>query len=69
MFYNKGKTGVGDLSSKSRSNARSALHDFWQWLVKRKVLHLSQMPEFPEVSFELAFRNTVGKEEQAMILE
>lgn len=61
--------GYGDLSSKSRSNARSCLHDFWKWLLKRREIHISEMPDFPEVPFELAFRKTVGKETQEQILE
>ena len=41
------------VSDKTKANMKSCLHDFWQWLRKRKVLTLAQMPEFPEIKFEL----------------
>ena len=47
------------LAAKTRANVKSTLHSFLQWLRKRKILLLAQMPEFPEVSFELSLRNTV----------
>lgn len=56
------------LSDKSRSNARSALHDFWEWMRKRKTLMVYQIPEFPEVSFELGWRTTISKATQETIL-
>ncbi|MEW5734977.1 MAG: site-specific integrase [Thermodesulfobacteriota bacterium] len=57
-----------DLSDKTRANLRSALHTFFTWCVRRRVLRMDQMPEFPEVHFELGWRNTVSKETQAAIL-
>jgi len=57
-----------DLSSKTRANIRSTLHSFWEWLRRRRILSLSQMPEFPEVSFELSYRNTVDKATQMAIV-
>ncbi len=69
LFNQNGDFGFGDVSSKTRANARSALHDFWQWLLKRRVIHVSQMPEFPEVPFTLAFRKVVGKETQNQIID
>lgn len=45
------------------------LHDFFEWLRKRKVLAWDQIPEFPEVHFELGFRKTVSKEIQRKIIE
>ncbi len=69
LFHHKSPYGMADLSSKTRSNARSALHDFWHWLVKRRQLHVSQLPDFPEVPFELTFRKTVGIETQTKIIE
>ena len=57
------------LSDKTKANARSCLHDFWKWLVKRKILKRDQFPEFPEISFELGFRKTIDKETQAQVLE
>ena len=57
------------LSSKSRANIKSTLHQFWTWLRKRRVLTLGQMPEFPEVDFELSWRKTIDKETQQDIIE
>jgi integrase len=54
------------LSDKTRANVRSTLHSFWTWLVKRRIL--DSMPEFPEVSFYLKFRNIVTKVQQNTIL-
>jgi len=56
------------VSDKTKANIKSALHDFWTWLRKRKVLAHHQIPEFPECSFELGFRKTITKEEQEAIL-
>nr|BDD45896.1 hypothetical protein 1 [bacterium] len=57
------------VSDKTKSNMRSALHDFWTWLRKRRVIRFEQMPDFPEARFELGFRNTVNKPTQEKILE
>jgi integrase len=65
---NHEKTGR-PISDKTRANMRYALHGFWTWLRKRRVLALHQIPEFPEVSFELGFRNTVDKSTQELIVE
>jgi integrase len=56
------------LSSKSKANAASVLHSFWDWLRRRRILHLAEIPEFPEVPFELGFRNLVAKTDQAAII-
>ncbi|MFH1674288.1 MAG: hypothetical protein ABIF87_12795 [Pseudomonadota bacterium] len=57
------------VSDKTRANMKSCLHDFWNWLRKRKVLQLHQMPEFPEISFELGWRRTIARETQQAIVE
>jgi integrase len=57
------------VSPKTISNIKSCLHDFWQWLRKRRILALHEIPEFPEIRFELAFRKTVDKPTQEEILE
>ncbi|MCE5333931.1 MAG: hypothetical protein LLG06_05020, partial [Desulfobacteraceae bacterium] len=41
---------LGHLSSKSRSNAKSAIHDFFVWVRRRKVIRHDQFPEFPEIN-------------------
>ena len=58
-----------DLSPKTRNNIKSALHSFWNWLRKRRLIKVEDMPEFPEVRFELRFRNLVDKETQRKILD
>jgi integrase len=69
LFHKTGSSGMGDLSNKTRSNARSALHDFWMWLVQRDELTLAQVPKFPVVQFELAYRKTIGLDTQSKIIE
>lgn len=59
---------LSKASSKTRSNTRSVLNSFFVWLVRRRVLHLSQLPEIPQVGFELEFRKTIDKTTQQNIL-
>ena len=56
------------VGAKSRANAKSVLHSFFNWLRRRRVLPAHSIPETPEVSFELAFRKTIDKTTQEMIL-
>lgn len=58
-----------DVSEKTRANMKSCLHDFWGWLKKRKILRLDQMPEFPEVAFELGWRKIVDKATQEQLID
>lgn len=58
-----------DISDKTKANMRSALHDFWEWCVRRQVITREQVPEFPEIAFVLGYRATVDKTTQAAILE
>ncbi len=57
------------LSGKTKSNIRSALHDFWVWLRKRRVIRTHEMPEFPHVKYELGLRDTIDKPTQESILD
>ena len=59
------------LSSKSKFNIKTTLHSFWTWVVKRnrKKNPPVEMPEFPEISFKLKFRNTVDLQTQDMVLD
>jgi integrase len=57
-----------ESSSKSRANAKSVLNSFFTWLRRRRVLSSAQVPELPEVPFELEFRKTISKETQDEIL-
>ncbi len=60
---------LAELSGKSRANAKSVLHSFWDWLRHRRILPASLLPEWPEVPFELGFRKIIPKEVQNQILE
>jgi len=42
--------------------------DFFTWLVKRRVIRKDQMPEFPELSYELGYRKTLDKDTQEEVL-
>ncbi len=61
------------LSPKTRSNMRSCLHDFFSWAVKRegkrKGFPKIEMPEFPEITFELGWRKITDKETQEKIVD
>jgi integrase len=55
------------VKEKTKHNIRSTLHGFLVWVSKREGKMI--MPEFPSISFELGYRNTVSKEIQLRILE
>jgi integrase len=55
------------VSEKTRSDMCSALHAFWAWLVRRDVLE--QMPKFPQISYELGWRNIIDLDTQRDIIE
>lgn len=55
------------LSDKSKHNILSTVHSFFVWMKKRQ--EISELPDFPEVSFELGYRRTVDKETQQQIIE
>lgn len=56
-------------SDKTRANFRNDLHAFWNWLRKRKVIEWGLMPEFPEVTYKLGYREIIDKETQQAIIE
>ena len=55
------------LSSKTVSNMKSGLHDFFQWLLRREII--TKAPKFPEIKVKLAFRKVIGKGSQESILD
>jgi integrase len=57
------------VSDKTKANMKSCLSNFWMWLRKRKIITIQQMPEFPEISFELGYRKVISKEDQEAILQ
>lgn len=56
------------VGNKTKSNYISCLRDFFKWLLKRKEIERNELPEFPEISFELGYRKTIDKATQAEIL-
>lgn len=60
---------IKDLSSKTRSNYKTALHDFWAWVIRRERRNAKiEMPVFPDIHYKLGWRNIVSMEDQAKIL-
>jgi integrase len=55
------------LSDKSKHNILSTVHNFFSWMKKRR--EIAEIPEFPEVPFELGYRRTIDKETQIRIIE
>lgn len=55
------------ISDKTRHNMKSCLHQFFKWVCRREKS--VEFPEFPEISFELGWRNTVTIEVQQAIIE
>ena len=58
-----------NVSQKTRHNICSCLHDFWTWLLKRRVIKLHEFPEFPEIKYELRYRRVIDKETQERVLD
>lgn len=54
-----------EVSDKTKSNMKSGLHSFFKWVSRREKI---TMPDFPEISFELGWRQTVSKEVQDQII-
>lgn len=57
------------LSSKSRANAKSALHTFFTWCRRRKIISSDQFPEFPGIDVSMRLRKMLDKESQLAVLE
>jgi integrase len=55
-----------NISDKTRSNAKSVLHDFFKWLSKRENI---PMPEFPVITFELGWRKLIPINVQQQIVD
>ena len=55
------------LSSKSKSEIRSTLHSFFQWVCRREKT--VEMPDFPDVKFTFRWRNIVDIDTQSAIIE
>lgn len=57
-----------DVSSKTVQNIKITIHNFFQWLVRRRIIRQEQTPEFPEWRYELGFRRTLKKSVQESVL-
>lgn len=55
-----------DVSDKTKSNMKSGLQSFFKWLSRREK---TPMPEFPEMPFELGWRQTISKDKQQQIID
>lgn len=55
------------VGEKTKYNIKATLHSLFAWLKKRKIV--SEIPEFPEIEFELGYRKTVDKDVQGQILD
>lgn len=56
------------IAGKTRHNIKTILHSFFVWLVNRKEIRKDQMPDFPELPYELGWRKTIDQETQDAIL-
>ena len=54
-----------DVSDKTRANARSVLHSFFQWLAMREDI---PVPKFPKIEFDLGMRTIVSIDTQQEII-
>jgi integrase len=52
---------------KTKHNYLSAVHHFFVWCKRRKLI--DRIPDFPTIKFTLGYRNVIGKETQAQIIE
>ncbi len=57
-----------NVANKTRANMKSCLHDFWGWLRRRRVITANQVPEFPEIKYELGWRQIIDIETQQAIV-
>ena len=57
------------VSDKTRSNMKSCLHTFWTWLRRRKTITVAQFPDFPEIKYQLGFRNIIDRQTQRNIID
>ena len=55
----------GYIGNKTKANIKGTLHTFWVWVSKRENIPI---PEFPNISYVLKFRNTVTYQEQQAII-
>lgn len=58
------------IGSKTRSNWKSALTDFWAWVVRReRRKSVLEMPEFPQIRFKMKMKKVLSVQQQQKIIE
>lgn len=59
------------IAPKTRANLKSALHDFWSWVLRREKRRTPglEMPVFPEIRVEMQMRAVVSISTQMSILD
>ena len=60
------------VSQKTRHNMKSCLHDFWTWAIRREKRggkNLIDLPDFPEISYTLGWRNRTDIQTLEAILD
>lgn len=55
------------LSDKTKSNIIGTIKVFYRWMKKRQ--DIIELPEFPDIEYQLGYRRTVDKETQRAIIE
>jgi len=62
--------GLDTLSGKTKKNYVTVLHNFWEWVVRREQYRSNlRMPKFPDITFQMGWRNIVDMTTQAAILD
>ncbi|MGI6388256.1 MAG: hypothetical protein ACOX2W_14270 [Desulfomonilia bacterium] len=59
---------IPGIGGKTRANTCSALHDFWAWCRRRKVITLAEFAEFPEIEYKLGYRKVTTWKVQEQVL-
>lgn len=61
---------IDGISEKTRHNHMAQLRNFWNWCLRRgNIITLAEMPNFPEVPYELGRRKITDWETQELVLE
>ncbi|MCP4113266.1 MAG: site-specific integrase, partial [Desulfobacteraceae bacterium] len=55
-----------DVSDKTRANMKSCIHSFFTWVKRREKI---PMPDFPEIRYELGWRQTIDKDTQQAVID
>lgn len=67
FLFNQKKENGDELSDKTLHNIKTTLRAFFRWVSKREKD--VSVPNFPEIKYELGWRNTISLEEQDKIID